>query len=173
MGSSPMRIATRSTSIDETFSRRAKAAGLLPGSEIEGIRGSSRWFCSPQPDLRPPPGPPPGVGQGPDHALQLAGHAPPVVQPLHPRTGPPPKRRPMSRASRPCEPLNVDWTSDAGQNTTRTHLAIGKQNPAASAAHLNPTGRPAAQNESSKTRPVARNAPNGATTKAQTLVGAG
>lgn len=62
------------------------------------------------------------------------------------------------------------WTAD--YNTARPHSAIGYQTPAAYAAHLNPTGRPAAQCGSSTARPVAHTAPMGVTT-AETLVRTG
>lgn len=62
------------------------------------------------------------------------------------------------------------WTAD--DNTRRPHSALGYQTPAAYAAHLTATGRPAAQSESSARRPVAPTAPNGVT-KADTLVRAG
>ncbi len=62
------------------------------------------------------------------------------------------------------------WTAD--YNTARPHSAIGYQTPAAYAAHLNATGRPAAQSESSAGRPVAPPAPIGVT-NVETLVRAG
>ncbi len=62
------------------------------------------------------------------------------------------------------------WAAD--YNTERPHSAIGYQTPAAYAAHLNATGRPAAQLESSPRRPVAHPAPDGVIT-AETLVRAG
>lgn len=57
-------------------------------------------------------------------------------------------------------------------DTRRPHSALGYQTPAAYAAHLTATGRPAAQPESSARRPVAPTAPRRATT-AETLVSAG
>ena len=62
------------------------------------------------------------------------------------------------------------WAAD--YNTRRPHSALGYQTPAAYAAHLTATGRPAAQPESSARRPVAPAAPRGVTT-AETLVLAG
>lgn len=62
------------------------------------------------------------------------------------------------------------WATD--YNTRRPHSAIGYQTPAAYAAHLTATGRPAAQSESSAGRPVATTAPKGVTI-AGTLVAAG
>ena len=62
------------------------------------------------------------------------------------------------------------WAAD--YNTRRPHSALGYQTPAAYAAHLTATGRPAAQPESSARRPVAPTAPKGVTT-AETLVSAG
>ena len=62
------------------------------------------------------------------------------------------------------------WAAD--YNTRRPHSAIGYQTPAAYAAHLNATGRPAAQSESSAERPVAHPAPMGVTNP-ETLVRAG
>lgn len=62
------------------------------------------------------------------------------------------------------------WRTD--YNTRRPHSALGYQTPAAYAAHLTATGRPAAQPESSARRPVAPTAPRGVTT-AETLVSAG
>jgi putative transposase len=53
------------------------------------------------------------------------------------------------------------WTAD--YNISRPHSSIGYQTPAAYAAHLNATGRPAAQSESSAGRPVAHPAPIGVT----------
>ena len=63
------------------------------------------------------------------------------------------------------------WAAD--YNTHRPHSALGYQTPAAYAAHLNATGRPAAQPESSARRPVAPTAPGGVTTTAEALVSAG
>ena len=63
------------------------------------------------------------------------------------------------------------WAAD--YNTLRPHSSIGYQTPAAYAAHLNATGRPAAQCGSSTARPVAQTAPEGVTTNAETLVRAG
>ena len=60
----------------------------------------------------------------------------------------------------------------AWADTRRPPSAIGYQTPAAYAAHLNATGRPAAQWGSSTARPVARTAPEGVT-NAETLVRAG
>ena len=51
----------------------------------------------------------------------------------------------------------------------RSHASIGYQTPAAYAAHLNVTGRPAAPFGSSTARPVAQPAPGGVT-NAETLV---
>jgi putative transposase len=62
------------------------------------------------------------------------------------------------------------WMAD--YNTERPHSSIGYQTPAAYAAHLNATGRPAAQLESSARRPVAHPAPDGVIT-AETLVRVG
>ncbi|MHB8285818.1 MAG: IS3 family transposase [Caulobacteraceae bacterium] len=62
------------------------------------------------------------------------------------------------------------WAAD--YNTERPHSAIGYQTPAAYAAHLNATRRPAAQLESSARRPVAHPAPDGVIT-AETLVQTG
>ena len=62
------------------------------------------------------------------------------------------------------------WAAD--YNTQRPHSSIGYQTPAAYAAHLNATGRPAAQSEGSAGRPVAHPAPMGVTT-VETLVRAG
>ena len=62
------------------------------------------------------------------------------------------------------------WAAD--YNTNRPHSAIGYQTPAAYAAHLNATGRPAAQCGSSTARPVAPTVPNGVTNP-ETLVRAG
>ena len=62
------------------------------------------------------------------------------------------------------------WAAD--YNTCRPHSSIGYQTPAAYAAHLTATGRPAAQPESSARRPVAPAVPKGVTT-AETLVRAG
>ena len=62
------------------------------------------------------------------------------------------------------------WAED--YNTRRPHSSIGYQTPAAYAAHLNATGRPAAQGGSSTGQPVAHTAPKGVTT-AETLVLAG
>src|ERR1700761_6059089 len=62
------------------------------------------------------------------------------------------------------------WTAD--YNTARPHSAIGYQTPAAYAAHLTATGRPATRLESSAGQPVAPTAPTGVTT-AQALVAAG
>ena len=64
----------------------------------------------------------------------------------------------------------ADWVAD--YNHQRPHSSIGYQTPAAYAAHLNATGRPAAQSDSSTARPVAHTAPTGVTT-AETLVRAG
>ena len=61
------------------------------------------------------------------------------------------------------------WAAD--YNTRRPHSSIGYQTPAAYAAHLTATGRPAAQPDGSARRPVAPNAPRGPT--AETLVIAG
>ena len=61
----------------------------------------------------------------------------------------------------------VAWAAD--YNTERPHSALGYQTPAAYAAHLTATGRPAAQPEGSARRPVAPTAPRGVTT-AETLV---
>ncbi|MFG1400277.1 IS3 family transposase [Roseixanthobacter pseudopolyaromaticivorans] len=63
-----------------------------------------------------------------------------------------------------------EWAAD--YNTRRPHSSIGYQTPAAYAAHLTATGRPAAQSESSARRLVAHTAPNGVT-NAETLVQAG
>ncbi len=62
------------------------------------------------------------------------------------------------------------WALD--YNTARPHSSIGYQTPAAYAAHLNATGRPAAQLQSSAGQPVAPTAPTGVT-MAKTLVLAG
>ena len=62
------------------------------------------------------------------------------------------------------------WKAD--YNTERPHSSIGYQTPAAYAAHLNATGRPAAQSESSARRPVAHPAPDGVIT-AETLLRTG
>ena len=62
------------------------------------------------------------------------------------------------------------WVED--YNTRRPHSSIGYQTPAAYAAHLNATGRPAAQFESSAGRPVAHPAPLGVTNP-ETLVRTG
>ena len=62
------------------------------------------------------------------------------------------------------------WAAD--YNTRRPHSALGYQTPAAYAAHLTATGRPAAQPESFARRPVATTAPRGVTTT-ETLVSAG
>jgi putative transposase len=62
------------------------------------------------------------------------------------------------------------WTFD--YNTRRPHSSIGYQTPAAYAAHLIATGRPAAPSQSSARRPVASTAPDGVTTP-ETLVAAG
>jgi putative transposase len=62
------------------------------------------------------------------------------------------------------------WAED--YNTRRPHSSIGYQTPAAYAAHLNATGRPATQFESSAGRPVAHPAPIGVT-KPEALVRAG
>jgi putative transposase len=62
------------------------------------------------------------------------------------------------------------WAED--YNTRRPHSSIGYQTPAAYAAHLNATGRPAAQCGNSTARPVATTAPSGVT-NAETLVRAG
>jgi putative transposase len=62
------------------------------------------------------------------------------------------------------------WVTD--YNTARPHSSIGYMTPAAYAAHLNATGRPAAPSESSARRPVAKTAPKGVT-MAKTLVAAG
>jgi putative transposase len=62
------------------------------------------------------------------------------------------------------------WAED--YNTRRPHSSIGYQTPAAYAAHLNATGRPATQFESSADRPVAHPAPIGVT-KPEALVRAG
>ena len=62
------------------------------------------------------------------------------------------------------------WADD--YNTRRPHSSIGYQTPAAYAAHLNATGRPAAQFGGSTARPVAHPAPMGVT-NAETLVQAG
>ena len=64
----------------------------------------------------------------------------------------------------------VAWAAD--YNTERPHSTLGYQTPAAYAAHLTATGRPAAQPEGSARRPVAPTAPRGVTT-AETLVIAG
>lgn len=53
------------------------------------------------------------------------------------------------------------WAFD--YNTRRPHSSIGYQTPAAYAAHLIATGRPAAPSESSARRPVASTAPDGVT----------
>ena len=63
------------------------------------------------------------------------------------------------------------WAAD--YNTHRPHSALGYQTPAAYAAHLTATGRPAAQPESSARRPVAPTATKGVTTTAETLVSVG
>lgn len=60
------------------------------------------------------------------------------------------------------------WALD--YNTCRPHSSIGYQTPAAYAAHLNATGRPAAQSDGSARRPVAHTAPQGVTPTAETLV---
>ena len=62
------------------------------------------------------------------------------------------------------------WVAD--YNTRRPHSSIGYQTPAAYAAHLKATGRPAAQPESSARRNVAHTAPVGVT-NLETLVRAG
>lgn len=62
------------------------------------------------------------------------------------------------------------WTED--YNTRRPHSSIGYQTPAAYAAHLHATSRPAAQCGSSTARPVATTAPS-SVTNAETLVRAG
>jgi putative transposase len=62
------------------------------------------------------------------------------------------------------------WALD--YNTARPHSSIGYQTPAAYAAHLNATGRPAARLESSAGQPVAPTAPTGVTID-KTLVLAG
>jgi putative transposase len=62
------------------------------------------------------------------------------------------------------------WAAD--YNTARPHSAIGYQTPAAYAAHLTATGRPAAQPESSARRPVAPTALKGVT-NAEILVRTG
>lgn len=62
------------------------------------------------------------------------------------------------------------WRAD--YNTGRPHSALGYRTPAAYAAHLTATGRPAAQPESFARRPVAPTAPRGVTT-AETLVSTG
>jgi putative transposase len=62
------------------------------------------------------------------------------------------------------------WTLD--YNTARPHSSIGYQTPAAYAAHLNATGRPAARLESSAGQPVAPTAPTGVP-MAKTLVRTG
>jgi putative transposase len=62
------------------------------------------------------------------------------------------------------------WAHD--YNTHRPHSSIGYQTPAAYAAHLTATDRPAGQCGSSTARPVAPTAPNGVT-MAETLVAAG
>jgi putative transposase len=64
----------------------------------------------------------------------------------------------------------VAWTVD--YNTARPHSAIGYQTPAAYAAHLHATGRPAAQWGSSAARPVAHPKPQGVI-NAETLVRTG
>jgi len=58
------------------------------------------------------------------------------------------------------------WAAD--YNTARPHSAIGYQTPAAYAAHLTATGRPAANPDHSARRPVATTAPMGVT-NAETL----
>jgi putative transposase len=62
------------------------------------------------------------------------------------------------------------WAED--YNTRRPHSSIGYQTPAAYAAQLNATRRPAAQCGSSTARPVAPTAPSGVT-NVETLVRAG
>jgi putative transposase len=62
------------------------------------------------------------------------------------------------------------WTLD--YNTRRPHSSIGYQTPAAYAAHLIATDRPAAPPESSARRPVASTAPDGVTNP-EALVAAG
>ena len=62
------------------------------------------------------------------------------------------------------------WTFD--YNTRRPHSSIGYQTPAAYAAHLIATGRPAAPSLSSARRPVASTAPDGVT-NLETLVATG
>jgi putative transposase len=61
----------------------------------------------------------------------------------------------------------VAWVTD--YNTRRPHSSIGYQTPAAYAAHLNATGRLAAQSKSSARRHVAHTAPEGVT-NVETLV---
>ena len=63
------------------------------------------------------------------------------------------------------------WTTD--YNTARPHSSIGYQTPAAYAAHLNPTGRHAAQCGNSAAQPVVLTAPKGVITNAETQVRAG
>jgi putative transposase len=63
------------------------------------------------------------------------------------------------------------WAED--YNTRRPHSSIGYQTPAAYAAHLNATGRPAAQFENYAGQPVAHTAPEGVTTNPETLVRTG
>ena len=63
------------------------------------------------------------------------------------------------------------WAED--YNTCRPHSSIGYQTPAAYAANLNATGRPAAQWGNSTARPVALTAPEGVTNNAETLVRTG
>jgi putative transposase len=62
------------------------------------------------------------------------------------------------------------WIAD--YNTRRPHSSLGYQTPAAYAAELTATGRPAAQCGSSTARPIASTAPLGVT-NTQTLVRTG